>query len=170
MEKNLEEWHEGTGMAREHGWHESMRARNTRMARDLAHSSITVLFRVTNANAKSQSKINLQTVLKKHEREKKRSYNERVMNVEQGTFTPLIFTVYGGTGSECTAYHKNLADKISSKTGENYAKVITFMRCKLSFIVLKSALLCLRGSRTIKTKNITTVDNDFELNCHNVRL
>ena len=39
--------------------------------------------RVTNANAKSQSKINLQTVLKKHEREKKRSYNERVMNVEQ---------------------------------------------------------------------------------------
>ena len=126
--------------------------------------------RVTNANAKSQSKINLQTVLKKHEREKKRSYNERVMNVEQGTFTPLIFTVYGGTGSECTAYHKNLADKISSKTGENYAKVITFMRYKLSFIVLKSALLCLRGSRTIKTKNITTVDNDFELNCHNVRL
>ena len=74
------------------------------------------------------------------------------MNVEQGTFTPLIFTVDGGTGSECTACHKNLADKISSKTGENYAKVITFMRCKLSFIVLKSALLCLRRSRTIKPR------------------
>ena len=101
--------------------------------------------RVTNANAKSRSKINLPNVLKKHEREKKRSYNKRVMNIEQGTFTTLIFTVYGGTGSEMHRLnHKNLADKISSKTGETYAKVITFMRCKLSFIVLKSALLCFR--------------------------
>ena len=35
------------------------------------------------------------------------------------------------------------------------------MRCKLSFIVLKSALLCLRGSRTIKTKNITGLISNF---------
>ena len=29
------------------------------------------------------------------EREKKRAYNERIINVEQGTHTPLVFTVLG---------------------------------------------------------------------------
>ena len=31
----------------------------------------------------------------KHEREKKRQYNNRIVNVEHGTFTPLVFSVNG---------------------------------------------------------------------------
>ncbi len=34
-----------------------------------------------------------------HENEKKRMYNERVTDIEQGTFTPLIFTTTGGMGT-----------------------------------------------------------------------
>ena len=33
-----------------------------------------------------------------NEMEKKRSYNERILNVENGTFTPLVFSVSGGMG------------------------------------------------------------------------
>ena len=62
----------------------------------------------------------LKSVLTKHEREKKREYKERIMNIEHGTFTPLIFTIHGGMGPECAAYHQNLA-------GEQYAKVLTFI-------------------------------------------
>ncbi len=86
------------------------------------------------------------------------------MNVEQGSFTPLIFTINGGVGSECSAFHKNLAEKIATKTGDQYAKVLTFIRCKLSFIILRSAILCLRGSRSISTKQQTSIDENFAMN------
>ena len=92
------------------------------------------------------------------------------MNVEQGTFTPLIFTIYGGYGPECLAYHKQLATKIADKTGDDYAKVLTFMRCKISFIILRAALLCLRGSRTQCSKSVTTASNDFTLDCYDAKL
>ena len=53
------------------------------------------------------------------------------MNIEQGTFTPLIYTIQGGMGPECAAFHKNITEKIAYKTADNYAKVQTFIRCKL---------------------------------------
>ena len=48
--------------------------------------------RVTNANSNSQVGLSLNSTLKKHEQEKKRQYNERVMQIETGTFTPLVFS------------------------------------------------------------------------------
>ena len=33
-----------------------------------------------------------------NENEKKRKYNSRVTEIEQGTFTPLVFTTTGGMG------------------------------------------------------------------------
>ena len=80
--------------------------------------------RVTNADAESQSAQTLDAVLKKHERDKKRQYNQRCMNIECGSFTPLVYTVKGSMGPECSVYHKFLADKIAEKTGEQYNKVI----------------------------------------------
>ena len=38
----------------------------------------------------------LSKVYKKHEAEKKRVYNERVIQVEKATFTPLVFSTTGG--------------------------------------------------------------------------
>ena len=92
------------------------------------------------------------------------------MNIEQGTFTPLIYTIHGGMGPECATFHKNIAEKIAYKTGDNYAKVQTFIRCKLPFIIIRSALLCLRGSRTLKASNLVNIDSDFNLNCDKVKL
>ena len=61
--------------------------------------------RVTNAGSESQRNVVLKLVLTKQEREKKREYNKRIMNIEHGTFTPLIFTIHRGMGPECAAYH-----------------------------------------------------------------
>ena len=41
-----------------------------------------------------------------------------------------------------------MAKKIAEKLNESHEKVITVIRCKLSFIILRSALLCIRGSRS----------------------
>ena len=53
------------------------------------------------------------------------------MNIENGTFTPLAFSVNGGMGKECSVYHKHIAEKISTKTEERYEKVLSMIRCKL---------------------------------------
>ena len=39
-----------------------------------------------------------------------------------------------------------MAEKIAKKFNESYEKVITVIGCKSSFIILRSALLCIRGS------------------------
>ena len=46
-------------------------------------------------------------------------------------------------------YHKHLANKIVTKGENEYSKVANYMRYKVAFIVLRSTLLCLRGSRAV---------------------
>ena len=42
----------------------------------------------------------------------------RVLDVEHGSFTPLVFTTTGGMGKECIRYHSRLAELIAAKKGE----------------------------------------------------
>ena len=79
--------------------------------------------------------------------EKKRLYSRRVLDIEHGTFAPLIFTSTGGMGKKCLQYNSRLAQLISIKKGEDYAKTISWIRPRTSFALLRSALICLRGSR-----------------------
>lgn len=126
--------------------------------------------RVTNANAASQSHLSTDRIYAKHEAEKKRQYNERIMQIEHGTFTPLIFSITGGTGPECDRFHKQLAQKIAEKNGEQYGHVITWIRCKLSFLILRACLMCVRGSRPHNVKNEADAVADYMLACDNAKL
>ena len=92
------------------------------------------------------------------------------MNIEHGTFTPLVFSVNEGNGPECSVFHKHLADKIAAKNGYRYDQVLTWIRCKLSFLVLKASLLCLCGSRIVKNNKLSEAVDDFGLACHEIRL
>ena len=115
--------------------------------------------RVTNADCNSQIEKPLKTILRSHENEKKREYNARVMEVEQGTLTPLVFTAKGVIAPEATQLLKTLCAKIAEKTGERYDDVTRLTRVKLSFLVLRAALLCLRGSRTLYSNNTETCED-----------
>ena len=42
-------------------------------------------------------------------------YAGRVMGIEQGTVTPLVFTTTGGMANECVKYHSRLAEVIANK-------------------------------------------------------
>ena len=57
--------------------------------------------RVCHPNADSCRDLDLKQIYKQHENDKKRLYTQRVMDVEQGTFTPLVVTTTGGVGEEC---------------------------------------------------------------------
>ena len=124
--------------------------------------------RVTNTNAAYQIDRDLKKIYEKHEREKKSNYNHRIMSIQHGTFTPLIFSVTGGAGQECSRYHRHLAEQISAKTQQNLSSTISWIRCKISFIILKACLMCIRGSRTYKQN--TAVADDFFIACQNTRL
>jgi hypothetical protein len=124
--------------------------------------------RVTNADCDSQKDKPLKTILRKHEEEKKRSYNPRVMEIEQGTFTPIVLTIKGVMGPEANQYHKTLAEKISLKTGERYDDVTRLVRVKTSFLVLRASLLCLRGSRTLFNNSNGEKCEDFALTLNEI--
>ena len=92
------------------------------------------------------------------------------MEVEQGTFTPIFLTIKGVMAPEASRFHITLAEKLALKTGERYEDVTRLIRVKLSFLVLKASLLCLRGSRTL-TNNTNGEDcEDFALTLHEVGL
>ena len=114
--------------------------------------------RVTNETSESQQNSSIESILRKHEKEKKREYNQRVMEIEHGTFTPLVFTISGAMGHECHKFHKSIAEKISNKKDRQYNDVIRYIRMNTSLLVLKGALLCLRGSRSIR-RNVEAGDN-----------
>ncbi|KAL9984997.1 hypothetical protein ACROYT_G007348 [Oculina patagonica] len=120
--------------------------------------------RVCHPNADSYKDQTPKQIYRNHENEKKRAYADRVLQVEQGTFTPLVFTSTGGMGEECKRYHSRLAELIAAKKGEDYATTVSWIRSKVSFAILRSALICLRGSRTVKrNRNIDIYDMDFQV-------
>ena len=113
--------------------------------------------RVCLPNAASNRELISKQIYKKHENEKKRQYAERVMEIEQGTFTLLVCTTTGGMADECVKYRSRLAELIANKKRE-----ISWIRAKVSFSIVRSAILCLRGSRSRK-RQLDFVDSDLQI-------
>ena len=53
----------------------------------------------------------------------------------------------GGWGEMADKYHKRLAKLISLKRNEEYSKVMSHMRIKIRFALLRATLVALRGER-----------------------
>ena len=108
--------------------------------------------RVFYPNAPSYRSRSLQSLYRRFEMDKKRAYSERINVVEHGSFTPLVFSSCGGMGHEATVAIKKLAASLAIRRNENYCHVIRWMRCFLSFSLARSAIRCVRGSRSIRRK------------------
>ena len=104
--------------------------------------------RVFNPFAQSHRNTPLTQCYKKNEQEKKRAYDERVREVEHGTFSPLVFSTSGGMGATANVVYKRLASMIAEKQDQPYSRTIQWIRCRLCFSLLRSAIMCLRGSRS----------------------
>ena len=104
--------------------------------------------KVFNPLAKSYNDKRLSSVFSQLERHKRRSYDQRLREVEFGNFTPLIFSAAGGMGKAATVTYKRLATQLSEKWSEAYSCVLGWLRCLLNFSLLRSAISCLRGSRS----------------------
>ena len=103
--------------------------------------------RIMHANSASYRSTPLDKLFLQHEQQKKRLYNNRVIHVEKGSFTPLVFSTNGGMAPEAIRYHKKLAEKIAQKKNERYSDVMRAIRTRLRFDILRSILVAVRGFR-----------------------
>ena len=85
---------------------------------------------------------------RRHELEKRHAYKERVREVEHGSFTPLVFSTSGGMGRAANTTYKHLAHLLSKKWSSSYSVVMGWLRCSLGFSLLRSSVMCIRGSRS----------------------
>ena len=74
---------------------------------------------------------------RRHKLEKRRMYEKRICEVEHGSFTPSATVVF-----------KQLASLLSMKVDHPYSRTLTFLRCKVTFSLLDSVIMCLRGARS----------------------
>ncbi len=104
--------------------------------------------RVFNPHAKSHRQSSLSTCYRKQEGIKKRAYEQRIREVEHSSFTPLVFSATGGMANEATAFYKRLASCLATKWDQSYSSTMSWLRCRLTFSLLRSAIQCIRGTRS----------------------
>ena len=110
------------------------------------HQDAFLNVRVFNPLASCNRNKQMKAVYQQHEREKRRVYDQRVREVERGTFTPLVLTVTGGMGPSASIFQK-LAAMIAAKRGHTYRRLITWIRERLTFSLLRSAISAIRATR-----------------------
>ena len=116
--------------------------------------------RVINPNAPSYRNLELSMCYRRAEKEKDRKYGERVRQVEHASFTPLILATTGGVSKLTCAFLKRLASRLADKRDLPYNVTMSWLRCRLSFSLLRSSILCMRGSRRSARLRICSEDLD----------
>ena len=101
--------------------------------------------RVFNPHAPSNRHSNC---YRKHELEKRRQYEQRIREVEHATFTPLVMSATGGMANQATVFYKRLASSLATKWEQPYSKTMSWLRNRITFSLLRSAIQCIRGSRS----------------------
>src|SRR5437764_10230845 len=109
--------------------------------------------------ARSNVHLSPAQLFKQSERQKIREYGQRIRDVEQADFCPLVFTCSGGMAPKSHLVLKRLAEKLSTKQNLSFSVVSGWLRCRLSFALLRTTLLCVRATRSKKLQ----VENNIEL-------
>ena len=122
----------------------------------------TLIFRIMHPNAPTYVKKPIEKVYKMHETEKKRNYNEHVLQVEKGSFTPIVGSTFGGMGKDAERHHQqSILDRGKKERRVCNADIINYVTTRIRFsVVLRSILTTVRRVRG-KTKTaapISTVE------------
>jgi len=113
----------------------------------VSYQKVFVDIRVVNPSAKRYEKQTPEQILESNAQEKKRQYCRRVLEVENGTFTPLIFTTNGGMARECQAFYGRIAQLLAEKWKTPASTTVAWVRSRLSFALIRSTHMSIRGSR-----------------------
>ena len=109
---------------------------------------LTSMSEFFNPHAPSHRQSSLPACYCKRESLKKRAYEQRVREVEHSSFTPLVLSATGGMANEATTFYKRLASCLAIKWDHSYSSTMSWLRCRLTFSLLRSAIQCIRGARS----------------------
>ena len=84
--------------------------------------------KVFDPNAKRHSAQILQRCYISNEKEKKHQPNMRALQVENGSFTPLVFSINGGMGMEASKYYSRIAEILYENCDEPYSLTMSWIR------------------------------------------
>ena len=99
--------------------------------------------RVFNPLARCHLHHSLPAVHKKNENEKKWEYNQRILQMEHGSFTPLVFSCFGRMSRECSSIFLHTAERLANRRKEPKSKTSAWIKARLNFALIQSMLLCL---------------------------
>lgn len=116
--------------------------------------------KVVSPYAGSYANLKPAALFRQSEQSKNREYRERILQVEHGDFTPLVFTCAGGIAPQSQMVLKRLAEKISEKQHLECSQVTGWLRAKICFALLRTTILCVRSTRQSKK---FYGDNNIEL-------
>ena len=124
--------------------------------------------KVFNPFAKSHLAYSLEAAFRSCEKMKKRAYNDRIIRVEHGTFTPVVLSAFGGFGVESSAFISKLVEKLCVKRGDEPSVVANYVRTKISFELIRSQVACIRGARRMTKMTVDTADMNLVTNSANI--
>ena len=105
--------------------------------------------KIFNPHAKSCPRT-IKEAYKLHEAQKPLKHEQRIVEVEESSFNPLVFATTGGAAPTASKVMSRIAFKLSEKGEDTYAEVMGYIRTKVSFALLKSSVMCLRGRRSLE--------------------
>lgn len=75
---------------------------------------------------------------------KKKRIRKWVIEVEHGTFTPIVLSMTSGWGPSASIMYKRLAFLISGKYSSSYSSTMRIIRTRITFSLTDSAIMCLK--------------------------
>ena len=103
---------------------------------------------VFNPMAPSNRQQSLASTYKKHERIKIRAYEQRVREVEHGSSLYLSCHSLVAVGLLQIFATRGWLSLLAEKLDQPNSNTLLWMRCKLSFALLRSSIQCIRGARS----------------------
>ena len=100
----------------------------------------------------------LKSLYRQAERRKTLAYSERILQLEHGDFTPMVFSVSGGMGQQASCALKRIGHRIAERADVPFSVVMGRIRVRFSFALLRSTLVMLRGSRPYRPQAGEAID------------
>ena len=91
-----------------------------------------------------------------NEKQKKKNYNKRILEVEHGSFTPIVMSACRGIRKEGNKFYNRLAELLAEKKNQQLSVMISWIGRKLIFALINSICMYIRGSHSVLQTNLVS--------------
>ena len=90
--------------------------------------------RVLDPNVNRYLKAILPRCYEINEKEKKQNYSNKILQIEHGTFTPLVISIYESLGRACTKFYSKLVELLSDKYKQSKSLTVNWLELSCALV------------------------------------